>query len=266
MCIDCESGSRFYTDAMRYHLRSDRINPQCVTIRHFKCVCHPPVCTSCALTASLHFKCVCHPPSSEIELVHRARARLVRALPWLDYLSCEKTYGRVVLLIQVFNTRLYYQQTSEKQLPSHTNPPCHHHSPRGHTFCIPHTLRVSPGLVHTTHISSPLLASQPCARLLTRSISETPSMPSTQPHGDSATLQRPQAKARATHRGITGGHTLTQDGRDRLTGQPPNSLRHFLGSLRKSGISVESSLRSMLGKSQVFQEGLCFPYAPYGMP
>jgi hypothetical protein len=32
------------------------------TIRHFMCVCHPPVCTSCALTASLHFKCVCHPP------------------------------------------------------------------------------------------------------------------------------------------------------------------------------------------------------------
>jgi len=39
-----------------------------------------------------------------------------------------------------------------------------------------------------------------------------------------ATLRGPQARARATHR----GHTLTQDGRDRLTEQPQNSLRHFL--------------------------------------
>ena len=81
-----------------------------------------------------------------------------------------------------------------------------------------------------------------------------------------ATLQGPQARARATHRGITGGHTLTQDGRDRLTGQPQNSLRHFLRTLGKSGISVESSPRSMLGKSQVSQEGLCFPYEPFGIP
>ena len=30
--LDCESGSRFYTDAMRYHPRSYRVNPQCIII------------------------------------------------------------------------------------------------------------------------------------------------------------------------------------------------------------------------------------------
>ena len=162
----------------------------------------------------------------------------------------------------------YYKQTSKARLPAHTNPPCYHHSPRGHTFRIPHTLRVSPDLIHMTHfISPPLLASQPCARLLTRSIPETPSMPNTQPYiGGGATLQGPQARARATHREITGGHTLTQDGRDRLTGQPQHSLRHFLRTLGKSGSSVKSSPRSMLCKSQVSQEGLCFPYEPFGIP
>ena len=48
--LDCESGSRFYTDAMRYHLRSDRINPQCVTIRHFMCLlpfCLHSMCIDC---------------------------------------------------------------------------------------------------------------------------------------------------------------------------------------------------------------------------
>ena len=58
--------------------------------------------------------------------------------------------------------------------------------------------------------------------------------------------------------GITGGHTLTQDCRDRLTGQPQNSLRHFLRTLGKSVHSwAESSPNHLLGARLA---NLTFPF------